>query len=109
MTLFIALPGSDALAGELAQLTGKEVAQIEVRRFPDGEAYVRVLSDVDGRDVFLLASLARADDLFLPLLFAVRTLRGLGLCRRGDGATGQARLRWGAEEKDDDRHPPRPA
>lgn len=83
MTLFIALPGTDALAGELAQLTGEEVAQIEVRRFPDGEAYVRVLSDVDGRDVFLLASLARADDLFLPLLFAVRTLRGLGAGRIG--------------------------
>jgi ribose-phosphate pyrophosphokinase len=83
VALFLGMGGGERLAGELAGFTSGETGQIEFRSFPDGESYVRILSDVGRRDIFLVADLARADDLFLPLMFAARTLRGLEARRIG--------------------------
>jgi len=78
MSLFLAMPGIETLASEIAKLTHGEWKPVEVRRFPDGEDYVRITSDVAARDVFLVSRLARPGEHFLPLVFATRTLRGLG-------------------------------
>ena len=78
MTVFFALPGNEQFAGDLAALTSGEVGQLEVRHFPDGESYVRVLSDVNRRDVFIVCTLARPDAQFVPLSFAAAALRQLG-------------------------------
>lgn len=78
MTVFFALPGNERLAGDLAALTSGEVGQLAVRQFPDGETYVRVLSDVDRRDVFIVCTLARPDAQFVPLSFVAAAIRQLG-------------------------------
>lgn len=75
MALFLPLPGNEKLAAELARLSGGELGGLEVRRFPDGESYVRIDSDVDGGDVVLVATLDRPDGKFLPLIFAAETAR----------------------------------
>ena len=51
---------------------------ISLRRFPDGETYVRVETPVRGRDVAIVCTLDRPDDKILPLVFLAATARDLG-------------------------------
>jgi ribose-phosphate pyrophosphokinase len=84
--LFLALPGNEALAEALAgELRGSAaaVAAVASRRFPDGEAYVRIDAPCAGRDAALVCTLDHPDEKILPLLFAAETLRELGARRVG--------------------------
>ena len=78
MRLFLPLPGNETLADELARLSGGAIGTLEIRRFPDGESYVRLIADVAGKDVDFVCTLARADDQILRLIFAAKTARELG-------------------------------
>ena len=64
------LPGNEKFAASLANCSGWEVGQLQTRRFPDGETYLRLLSDVVGRCVDLVCTLADPDAGFLRLIFA---------------------------------------
>jgi len=75
------MPGNENLAGELAELTCGNVGRLRVRRFPDGESYIRVESDVKHRDVSVVCTLARPDPQFLPLAYAAEALRQSGAKR----------------------------
>jgi ribose-phosphate pyrophosphokinase len=84
--LLYAMPYSQKLTDQLAPLTGAELGKVEVRRFPDGDSYVRV--DVTGtaiedRDVIIVAPLDRPDDKMLPVWFLADNLRDLGAGRIG--------------------------
>ena len=78
MRLILPLPGNDTFARHLAEAGGWELGHLETRRFPDGESYVRILSDVADRQVDLVCTLARPDDSFLRLAFAADAARALG-------------------------------
>ncbi len=78
MRLILPLPGNETFARHLAEAGGWELGHIETRRFPDGESYVRILSDVADRPVDLVCTLARPDDGFLRLAFAADAARSLG-------------------------------
>jgi ribose-phosphate pyrophosphokinase len=79
--MILPLPGNDTLAKTLAQRLGAELGVLETRRFPDGESYVRLRSDVKGREVVLVCTLARPDDQFLRLIFSARTARERGAAK----------------------------
>jgi ribose-phosphate pyrophosphokinase len=76
--LLIALPGNETFADQLAAACGGERGRLETRRFPDGESYVRLHADVEGRIVDLVCTLARPDDQLAMLLFAADCARELG-------------------------------
>lgn len=76
--LILPLPGNQPMAAEIAALLGAELGGLEARQFPDGESYVRLTSDISGREVALVCTLARPDAQFLRLVFAARTARELG-------------------------------
>lgn len=78
MRLILPLPGNESFARHLAEAGGWDLGQLEWRRFPDGESYVRILSDVAERPVDLVCTLARPDDGFLRLVFAADAARSLG-------------------------------
>lgn len=78
MAVFLAMPGNEDLAGELARLANGVPAEVEVRPFPDAESYVRVPASVSRQDVFLVCRLSPPDASFLPLIFAARTARSMG-------------------------------
>lgn len=44
------------LAGELAKLLRVRLTEVEFKRFPDGEAYVRILEDLKGERILLVQS-----------------------------------------------------
>lgn len=76
--LLLPLPGNERLARHVADIIGWESGTIESRRFPDGETFVRVPSNVTGRSVTLVCTLARPDCNFLQLIFAADAVRDLG-------------------------------
>lgn len=81
--LLIAMPGNQPMAVALAQTLDGDLGQVEVRNFPDGETYLRLLSDVSGRRVIIVSTLDRPNDKTLPLIFAAATARELGAMNIG--------------------------
>lgn len=81
MAIYFAMPGNERLARDLAEMTAGDLGGMEVRRFPDGETYVRVLSDVRGKEVFIVCTLDDPDRKFLPLAFAASTVSEFGAAR----------------------------
>lgn len=81
--LLLPLPGSEAVSAALAAELDAEVGTLAVRRFPDGESYVRLDTPVVGRSVVLVCTLRDPDRLAIPLLFAAATARELGAARIG--------------------------
>ncbi|WP_295803532.1 ribose-phosphate diphosphokinase [uncultured Microbulbifer sp.] len=71
------------LTEPIQQGIGAEQGALEIRRFPDGESYLRVMSAVSDRDCILLVNLAQPDDKILPLLFLAEALRSRGAKRVG--------------------------
>ena len=98
--ILFAMPGNEAFALHLDRAISCEVGQMEMRRFPDGESYVRLLSPVHGRDVFFVCTLDRPDEKIVPLYLAVRTARELGARRVGLVAPYLAYMRQDARFKD---------
>jgi len=72
------MPGNETLTEEMGRALGWKVGEIEERRFPDGESYVRIGTSLEGGPVMLVCTLARPDEKFLPLIFAAATVRELG-------------------------------
>lgn len=81
--LLLALPGNETIAVSLAAGLGAEQGHVTLRRFPDGESYVQVETQVAERDVCLVCTLDRPDDKILPLLFVAATVADLGAARVG--------------------------
>jgi ribose-phosphate pyrophosphokinase len=78
-----AMPGNEEFAARLAVLLGADFGVIETRTFPDGESYVRLVSDVQDRAIALVCTLDRPNEKTLPLLFAAHAARDLGATRIG--------------------------
>lgn len=71
------LPGTERL-GRIPYELRARTGDIEIHHFPDGESRVRLLGDIKGRDVVLVAELDRPARKILTLLFTVATARELG-------------------------------
>lgn len=80
MKMLLDLRG-DALGASLAARLGWTRVEHELRAFPDGESYIRMLSDVGGAEVTVLADLARPNARALELLLVAATLRAQGARR----------------------------
>jgi ribose-phosphate pyrophosphokinase len=79
----IALPGNEPLTHALADQLNADQIKLDYRRFPDGESYLRLPDELDGRRVALVASLDRPDDKIPSILFAADLARDLGATRVG--------------------------
>ena len=81
--VLLALAGNETLAQALAPRLDAELGRCTLRRFPDGESYLRIETELAGRTVIIAATLDRPDDKLLPLLFAAGTAKELGAARVG--------------------------
>lgn len=77
------MPGNETFALHLDRAISCEVGQMEMRRFPDGESYIRLLSPVHGRDVIFVCTLDRPDEKMMSLYLAASIARELGARRIG--------------------------
>jgi ribose-phosphate pyrophosphokinase len=70
---------STQLAERVSKQMGVEPGRLEIKRFPDGEKYIRVHEDVKGQDVAVIQSLYRTPDEYIfEYLLIADTLRDLG-------------------------------
>lgn len=76
MRLYV-LPGNKGLGRSLSRSLDASTGAVEVRRFPDGESYVRVLDDPREKDTVVLCTLDRPDNKLMTLLLVAAALRGL--------------------------------
>jgi len=76
--IIFAFPGNEALARKMSLMSEVESGEIELRNFPDRETYVRILSDVKGKMVIIVATLHPPNEMFLPLFFLAKTAKSLG-------------------------------
>ncbi|MFZ5542866.1 MAG: ribose-phosphate pyrophosphokinase [Pseudomonadota bacterium] len=81
--LLLSMPGNEALAAALARELQAERGAVTVRRFPDGESYVRIESPVQGREVAVVCTLAQPDDKLVPLMLLAAAARDNGAARVG--------------------------
>lgn len=81
--LLLPMPGNEAFAAQLAKHIDAEVGSLIARSFPDGESYVRIESDVAGRQVAIVCTLRDPDPQLLRLVFAAREVKNLGATRVG--------------------------
>ncbi|MEN3057215.1 MAG: ribose-phosphate diphosphokinase [Candidatus Methanosuratincola petrocarbonis] len=74
--------GAETLARRISQTSGAPLAEVTRRQFPDGEQYVRVCGDVNGKDVAIVQSFAFSPDrLLVEYSLIADAVRGMG-CRR---------------------------
>jgi ribose-phosphate pyrophosphokinase len=81
--VIIAMPRNEAMAEKLAKLLRANIGQLELRAFPDGETYLRFITDVSTRAIILICTLDRPNEKILPLIFAAATARELGATNVG--------------------------
>lgn len=79
-TMILAFPDAEDLAIDLAKSTGASYAAINLRRFPDGESYVRLPEQIS-EHVIIVRSLHHANERLIELLLAARTARENGAKR----------------------------
>lgn len=81
--IWIAMPGNEEMAKRLSALTNGEFATLETRQFPDGETYLRLKTDVSGKEIAIVCTLDHPDGKFLPLAYTAATAQELGASRVG--------------------------
>lgn len=80
-TILFSFPGNELLTQKLSEKSGFSIGELEIRIFPDGESYVKIISDVKDSRSVLICSLDRPDTKLLPLYFVSKTLKELGAAR----------------------------
>lgn len=81
--VILPFPDNAEMAASLAKRLDAEVGAVALRRFPDGETYVRIETPVSGRATILVCTLSRPDEKLLPLLLTAATAKDLGASRVG--------------------------
>jgi len=81
--LLVSMPGAEDLAASLTERLGLLRGELEWRRFPDGESYLRLHADPAELDVLVVARLDHPDDRLVALLFVADLARDLGARRVG--------------------------
>ncbi|WER50381.1 ribose-phosphate pyrophosphokinase-like domain-containing protein [Cupriavidus sp. WKF15] len=81
--VFIAAVGNEWPCAELAGLLHARTGEAEVRHFPDGESYVRLLQPVAGCEIAVVCRLNHPDPKVLPVLWLAAAVRESGAARVG--------------------------
>jgi ribose-phosphate pyrophosphokinase len=98
--LLFPFPGNEVLGSAIAEQLNCPVAQWKLACFPDGESYVRLETDVTGKEVILICSLNQPNTKTLDLLFLADTAKELGAKQVGLVAPYLAYMRQDKRFKD---------
>jgi len=66
------------LIEKLAAGLNANQGEFSIRQFPDGESYLRIVSEIKNQHCLVVADLSHPNRKFLPLLFLLDTLKELG-------------------------------
>jgi len=71
------MPGNELLSDAILKGLGAECGNFAQRQFPDGETYIRILSNVEEKEVIVVCTLHEPNPKLLPLLFICNLLKDL--------------------------------
>jgi ribose-phosphate pyrophosphokinase len=71
------LPGNENLAKKIINGINAEEGSYIQRQFPDGETYIRILSNVENCEIIIVCTLHEPDNKLLPLIFFCKLLKDL--------------------------------
>lgn len=71
------MPGNKDLADGIRIRLGAGEGQAVIRKFPDGESYIRIEQAVKDKDCIVACTLYAPDPQFIPLYFLIRQLRSM--------------------------------
>lgn len=83
MPVVIAIGDGDPHAIALAELLALPLITPTIRKFPDGELYVRIDAELAGQDAILVGTLTQPCERFMLLAFLAATARDLGARKVG--------------------------
>ncbi|WP_317897672.1 ribose-phosphate pyrophosphokinase [Aurantibacillus circumpalustris] len=73
--IYFSFPGNEVLTTTLALNDNASIGLAEIRRFPDGESYIRIKSDVCGKHVVLVCTLDKPDEKIMQIYFFSKIVR----------------------------------
>lgn len=76
--IIFALPRNELLAKKIADGLKCKQGKFIFHYFPDEESYIRLESDVNGKEAIIVCTLDRPDNKFLPLYFLAEIIRDAG-------------------------------
>ena len=82
-TILINLESDPVLEAQLCDELDAHRGELELRRFPDQETYLRVITECKDRNVVILCNLYQPDNKILRLLLLATTLREMGARKIG--------------------------
>ncbi len=74
----IGFSDSSALAKKIARQVKAKYSELELKKFPDGETYLRFKDDVKGKEVIFIESLNNPNEKIFDLILASHTAKELG-------------------------------
>ncbi|MGB3344188.1 MAG: ribose-phosphate pyrophosphokinase [Aequorivita sp.] len=76
--ILFSLPGNEELSAKLSIILNFELGNLVLRKFPDGETYIRILSNVKDKNVFFICTFHQPDSKLLPVYFLSKGAKSLG-------------------------------
>ncbi len=71
-----------ALAESIADYLGEPLGEVDIRRFPDGETFVKIEENIRGRDVFVVQSICHPpNENLMELLIMIDAVRRASAAR----------------------------
>lgn len=77
MQIVFSMPGNELLSNSILNGLTAERGNFTQRQFPDGETYIRILSDVEAKDIIVVCTLHEPNEKILPLLFICKLLKDM--------------------------------
>jgi len=71
------------LVEQLSKQLNASIGEYDTRQFPDGESYIRLISEIKNKHCLVVADLSHPNKKYLPLLFLLDTLNELGAASVG--------------------------
>lgn len=78
LDIIFALPGNEKLTEKLAKHLSAEIGEAVIRRFPDEETYIQIISDVKDKRALIVCTLNNPDSKLLQMYFFCKTIKELG-------------------------------
>jgi len=76
--VIFSFPGNEVIAELISHGMHAELGKFTISKFPDGESYVRILSEVKDKFLVIVCSLNQPDEKLIQLYFFCKTAKALG-------------------------------
>ncbi len=76
--ILFSMPGNEQLAKSISNGINCSMGKFVFHHFPDEESYIKLESDVNGKEAIIVCTLDRPDNKFLPLYFLAEIIRDAG-------------------------------